>query len=161
MHMNTHVLMISLNTEKGNGNILLSENVTITMELQTPGLSSPVCYSMHPLTAELTSVAAQPINATHAACSCNHLTSFAILMGVTKSAEESNLALDIVSYASCSLSILSLLLSFITFVSFDALKSDRNTIHANLVVCLGFGQLLFLLGVDRTDNKVRGHYCDT
>ena len=155
--MNTHILMISLNMKKRNGDILLSENVTITMELQTQGLSSPVCYSMHPLTAELTSegCTAQPINATHAACSCNHLTSFAILMSVTKSAEEPDLVLDIVSYVSCSLSILFFLLSFITFVSFDALKSDPSTIHANLVVCLGFGQLLFLLGIDRTQNKVR------
>ena len=127
------------------------------MKLQAPGLSSPVCYSMQPKTTELTPMGctAQSINATHAACSCNHLTSFVILMSVTKSAEESSLALDIVSYVSCSLSVVFLLLSFVTFVSFASLRSDRNAIHSQLAVCLGLGQLLFLVGIGRTQSKVR------
>ena len=154
---NTLVMMISVNTKTPIKR--LSKNVTIFMKLQDPGLSSPVCYSMQTKTAELTPTGctARSINATHATCSCNHLTSFVILMSVTKSADEksASLALDIVSYVSCSLSVLFLLLSFITFVSFAALKSDRNTIHTHLVVCLGFGQLLFLVGIDRTESKVR------
>ena len=154
---NTLVMMISVNTKTPIKR--LSKNVTIIMKMQDPGLSSPVCYSLHPKTAELipTGCTARSINATHATCSCNHLTSFVILMSVTKSADEksTSLALDIVSYVSCSLSVLFLLLSFITFVSFAALKSDRNTIHTHLVVCLGLGQLLFLVGTDRTESKVR------
>ena len=158
---NTLVMLISVNTKTPV--VFLSKNVTITMKLQALDLSSPVCYSMQPKTTELTPMGctAQSINATHAACSCNHLTSFVILMSIAKSAEDSSLALDIVSYVSCSLSVLFLLLSFITFVSFAALKSDLNTIHTNLVVCLGLGQLLFLVGVDRTQDKVSIHYCST
>ena len=154
---NTLVMMISMNTKTPIKR--RSKNVTITMKLQDPGLSSPVCYSLHPKTAELipTGCTAQSINATHATCSCNHLTSFVILMSVTKSADEksTSLALDIVSYVSCSLSVFFLLLSFVTFVSFAALKSDRNTIHTHLVVCLGLGQLLFLVGINLTQSKVR------
>ena len=159
--VDTLVMTISLNTKTPV--VFLSKNVTITMKLQDPGLSSPVCYSMQPKTAELTPTGctAQSINSTHAVCSCNHLTSFVILMSVSKSAEDSSLALDIVSYVSCSLSVLFLLISFITFVSFAALKSDLNTIHTNLVACLGLGQLLFLVGIDRTQNKVSIHYCST
>ena len=153
--VNTLVMTISVNTKTPV--VFLSKNVTITMKLQAPGLSSPVCYSMQPKTAELTPTGctAQSINATHATCSCNHLTSFVILMSITKSAEESSMALDIISYVSCSLSVLFLLLSFVTFVSFASLRSDRNTIHSQLAVCLGLGQLLFLVGIGRTQSKVR------
>ena len=152
---NTLVMMISANTKTPIKR--LSKNVTITMKMQAPGLSSPVCYSMQPKTSELTPTGctAQSINSTHAVCSCNHLTSFVILMSITKSAEESSLALDIISYVSCSLSVLFLLISFVTFVSFASLRSDRNTIHSQLAVCLGLGQLLFLVGIGRTQSKVR------
>ena len=152
---NTLVMTISMNTKTPIKR--LSKNVTITMKMQDPGLSSPVCYSLNPKATELipTGCTARSINATHATCSCNHLTSFVILMSVTKSAEESSLALDIVSYVSCSLSVLFLLLSFVTFVSFASLRSDRNTIHSQLAVCLGLGQLLFLVGIGRTQSKVR------
>lgn len=154
---NTDVLMISVNVTTM-GKIMLSSDVNVTLKLLSASLSSPVCYSMQPNSAEVLSAGCtlQSINNTHGVCSCNHLTSFAILMSVTEAAEKSSLALDIVSYVSCSLSILFLLLSFITFVSFAVLKSHRNTIHTNLVVCLALGQLLFLVGIDLVDDKVGG-----
>ncbi|XP_070208035.1 adhesion G protein-coupled receptor L2-like [Littorina saxatilis] len=152
--VNSPMLMITLNTET---TPQLSENVSMMFELyESTGDSVPACYSLTPKAAYALDPAGcttRRINVTHISCSCNHLTSFAILMSVTEAAEKSSLALDILSYICCSLSILFLFLSFLTFVSFKALESDRNTIHTNLVICLGLGQLVFLIGIDQVSNK--------
>ncbi|KAK7093254.1 hypothetical protein V1264_007043 [Littorina saxatilis] len=152
--VNSPMLMIMLNTET---TPQLSENVSMMFELyESTADSDPACYSLTPKAAYALDPAGcttRRINVTHISCSCNHLTSFAILMSVTEAAEKSSQALDILSYICCSLSILFLFLSFLTFVSFKALESDRNTIHINLVICLGLGQLLFLVGIDQVSNK--------
>ncbi|KAK7093252.1 hypothetical protein V1264_007041 [Littorina saxatilis] len=152
--VNSPILMITLNTET---TPQLTENVSIIFELyETTRGSEPGCYSLTPKAAYALDPAGcttRRINVTHISCSCNHLTSFAILMSVTVAAEKSSLALDILSYICCSLSILFLFLSFLTFVSFKALESDRNMIHTHLVICLGLGQLVFLIGIDQVSNK--------
>uniref|UniRef100_A0A2C9JN20 Uncharacterized protein n=1 Tax=Biomphalaria glabrata TaxID=6526 RepID=A0A2C9JN20_BIOGL len=94
-------------------------------------------------------------NATHTTCSCNHLTNFALLMDVTgvKLSEESELALRVITYVGCIISIVCLLLSWITFMVFKNLQCDRNTIHKNLVLCLLLAEIVFLAGIAQTEPK--------
>ena len=56
-------------------------------------------------------------NTTHTVCQCNHLTNFAILMDVhgTAISEAHEFGLAFVTYAGCIISIVCLLLAFITF----------------------------------------------
>ncbi|XP_036361147.1 adhesion G protein-coupled receptor L3 isoform X1 [Octopus sinensis] len=89
-------------------------------------------------------------------CRCNHLTNFAILMdveGIEISYTHQN-ALRIITYVGCSISMIGLFLSWITFNVVTAIRGERNSIHKNLVFCLFVAQLLFMIGVDRTTNKM-------
>ncbi|VDM38794.1 unnamed protein product [Toxocara canis] len=91
-------------------------------------------------------------------CSCDHLTSFAILMDVTGKLDitlgpESAAALNIITIVGCVLSIICLLLSFLVFTCFRSLWNVRNTIHRNLCLCLLIAELTFVVGIDRTENK--------
>lgn len=49
--------------------------------------------------------------------------------------------------------------SFVTCMSFcvsefRGARSDRNFIHVNLALAIGFAQITFLAGIDETGNKV-------
>ncbi|ESO92386.1 hypothetical protein LOTGIDRAFT_216894 [Lottia gigantea] len=89
-------------------------------------------------------------------CQCDHLTNFAILMdvkGVEMSVIHSSL-LRYITLVGCIISIICLLLCFITFNCFSAIQGERNSIHKNLVFCLFVAEILFLVGIDKTENKL-------
>ncbi|CAL1548473.1 unnamed protein product [Lymnaea stagnalis] len=95
-------------------------------------------------------------NSTHTTCECDHLTNFAILMDVTgtKLPEKHELALRVITFAGCVISIICLMLSWTTFMVFKNLQCDRNTIHKNLVLCLLLAEILFLGGIAQTEPKI-------
>ncbi|KAL5015993.1 hypothetical protein ScPMuIL_005582 [Solemya velum] len=97
-------------------------------------------------------------NQSHTSCECDHLTNFAVLMDVTgsstKIAAHHDLMLRAISIVGCTVSIICLALSFITFVAFKNLQCDRNTIHKNLVLCLLVAELIFLFGLSRSNDKI-------
>ncbi|XP_045158633.2 adhesion G protein-coupled receptor L1-like isoform X1 [Mercenaria mercenaria] len=89
-------------------------------------------------------------------CQCDHLTNFAVLMDVTgtKLNKWHRMSLQAITYVGCTVSIVCLLMCFISFSIFRNLQSDRNTIHKNLVLCLMLAELLFLFGIGQTQDKV-------
>ncbi|XP_060605244.1 adhesion G protein-coupled receptor L1-like isoform X2 [Ruditapes philippinarum] len=89
-------------------------------------------------------------------CECVHLTNFAVLMDVTgtKLNKWHRMSLQAITYVGCTISIVCLLMCFISFSIFRNLQSDRNTIHKNLVLCLMIAELLFLFGIGQTQNPV-------
>lgn len=64
--------------------------------------------------------------------------------------------LAIVTYSLVSLSLVSLLLTFSFLTCLKGLKSNTRGIHSNISVTLFFSELLFLLGINRTENQVCG-----
>lgn len=64
--------------------------------------------------------------------------------------------LAIVTYSLVSLSLVALLLTFSFLTCLKGLKSNTRGIHSNISVTLFFSELLFLLGINRTENQVRG-----
>ena len=40
------------------------------------------------------------------------------------------------------------------FFHFRSLDGERNSIHKNLVFCLFAAELIFIVGIDRTDDRV-------
>ncbi|XP_075061940.1 adhesion G protein-coupled receptor E3-like [Mixophyes fleayi] len=85
-------------------------------------------------------------------CSCNHLSSFAVIMapyGIEK-----NHGLTIVSHIGLSISLLCLCLSLLTFILCQSLRSIHTSVLTTLCGCLFLGQLLILVGLDQTTNKV-------
>uniref|UniRef100_A0A914E9N3 Latrophilin-3 n=1 Tax=Acrobeloides nanus TaxID=290746 RepID=A0A914E9N3_9BILA len=90
-------------------------------------------------------------------CTCNHLTSFAILMDITGSLDGLTganwIALDIITIIGCALSIICLILSVFVFTFFSSLYNARNTIHRNLCLTLLIAELIFVIGIDRVQNQ--------
>uniref|UniRef100_A0A673CBC2 Cadherin EGF LAG seven-pass G-type receptor 1a n=1 Tax=Sphaeramia orbicularis TaxID=375764 RepID=A0A673CBC2_9TELE len=91
-------------------------------------------------------------NSTHISCQCNHLTSFAVLMDISKREHGDVLPLKIVTYATVSVSLFLLLITFILLCLLHRLRSNLHAIHRNLVAGLFFSELVFLLGINQTDN---------
>uniref|UniRef100_A0A3B5B7U1 Cadherin EGF LAG seven-pass G-type receptor 1 n=1 Tax=Stegastes partitus TaxID=144197 RepID=A0A3B5B7U1_9TELE len=91
-------------------------------------------------------------NNSHISCQCNHMTSFAVLMDISKREHGDVLPLKIVTYTTVSVSLLLLLLTFILLCLLRRLRSNLHVIHRNLVAALFFSMLVFLLGINQTDN---------
>ncbi|XP_029969262.1 cadherin EGF LAG seven-pass G-type receptor 1 isoform X2 [Salarias fasciatus] len=91
-------------------------------------------------------------NSSHISCQCNHMTSFAVLMDISKREHGDVLPLKIVTYTMVSVSLFLLLLTFILLCLLRRLRSNLHAIHRNLVAALFFSELVFLLGINQTDN---------
>ncbi|XP_014677727.1 PREDICTED: latrophilin-3-like [Priapulus caudatus] len=140
----------------------LSEPILLTLKHIKPGLINPTCafWNFSDSTylgqwSDFGCVVASS-NATHTVCSCNHLTNFAVLMDITgiEISAANVLALDIITYIGCIVSIGCLLVCFLTFTFCRGLQNDRNTIHQNLSLCLLLAELVFVIGISQTENKV-------
>ncbi|KAK9889492.1 hypothetical protein WA026_004771 [Henosepilachna vigintioctopunctata] len=154
--LNSKVLCASLG--KGR-HIQLKEPVSLTFRhIHTENVTNPSCvfwdYSMNAWSNEGCHV--EFSNKTHTTCQCSHLTNFAILMDVQAILLPipHQIALQIITYVGCIISIICLILAVITFQIFRGLKGDRTTIHCNLCICLLFAEFLFLLGIEQTENKL-------
>jgi len=60
------------------------------------------------------------------------------------------LALSLITYIGISISLVALVLALVTFCSFAFLRSNRNFAHTNLVLSLILAELLFVVGIDKT-----------
>ncbi|XP_053324852.1 adhesion G protein-coupled receptor L4 [Spea bombifrons] len=95
-------------------------------------------------------------NVSHTSCKCNHLTHFAILM---TSSGPSQLAahqtvLTRITQLGIVVSLICLSLCIFTFFFFSEIQSTRITIHKNLCCALFLAELLFLIGINMTKNKL-------
>ncbi|KAM8930877.1 adhesion G protein-coupled receptor L4 isoform 1-T1 [Pelodytes ibericus] len=95
-------------------------------------------------------------NTTHTSCRCNHLTHFAILM--TSSGHSQVTAhqsiLTRITQLGIIISLICLSLCIFTFLFFSEIQSTRITIHKNLCCALFLAELLFLIGITMTKNKL-------
>ncbi|XP_071523917.1 latrophilin Cirl-like isoform X6 [Panulirus ornatus] len=154
--LNSRVLSASLGAGR---HIELSEPVVLTFTmLRTVNVTNPACVFWDYTTSSWSEEGCRVLryNTSHTVCECDHLTNFAVLMDVhaTPLAYPHQLALSIITYVGCVISIVCLLLATIVFHAFRGLKSDRTTIHKNLCVCLLIAETVFLAGVNQTDKPV-------
>nr|XP_023969548.1 adhesion G protein-coupled receptor E3-like isoform X1 [Chrysemys picta bellii] len=92
------------------------------------------------------------INSTHTNCSCDHLSSFAILMAPTTVTE--SYPLTIITYMGLSLSLLCLFLAILTFLLCRSIRNVSTSLHLQLCLCLFLADLLFLTTVTPTGSPV-------
>uniref|UniRef100_A0A8C8RZF4 Uncharacterized protein n=1 Tax=Pelusios castaneus TaxID=367368 RepID=A0A8C8RZF4_9SAUR len=90
-------------------------------------------------------------NRTHTTCSCDHLSSFALLMSRVTSRDSK--LLRVITYVGLTMSLLCLFLAILTFLLCHSIWNVSTSIHLQLSLCLFLANLLFLTGVDRTNNK--------
>ncbi|XP_065275294.1 adhesion G protein-coupled receptor E3-like [Emys orbicularis] len=91
-------------------------------------------------------------NSTHTTCTCNHLSSFAILMA--SHAIKESYPLTIITYVGLTLSLLCLFLAILTFLLCRSIRNVSTSLHLQLCLCLFLADLLFLTAVDSVTNKV-------
>eukprot|EP00062_Callorhinchus_milii_P009585 gi/632953584/ref/XP_007892498.1/ PREDICTED: cadherin EGF LAG seven-pass G-type receptor 2 [Callorhinchus milii] len=91
-------------------------------------------------------------NETHISCQCNHMTSFAVLMDISRRENGEILPLKLVTYTTVAISLGALLLSFLVLLFLRSLRSNQHSISKNMVVALFSSELIFLLGINQADN---------
>ncbi|XP_074059758.1 putative adhesion G protein-coupled receptor E4P isoform X2 [Macrotis lagotis] len=91
-------------------------------------------------------------NGTHTRCSCSHLSTFAVLMALTFQVEDK--VLTVITYLGLSLSLLCLFLAALTFLLCHTIQNISTSLHLQLSLCLFLADLLFLVGIDQTADKV-------
>ncbi|XP_041957474.1 adhesion G-protein coupled receptor D2 isoform X2 [Alosa sapidissima] len=80
-------------------------------------------------------------------CSCNHTTSFALLLQIyeVERSPGDEKTLQMLTFTGCGVSLCGLILTLILFTAVGVPKSDRTTVHKNLIVALAVAQLLLMI----------------
>lgn len=94
-------------------------------------------------------------NSTHTSCTCNHLTHFAILMSSNNSeVDVKDYILTRITQLGIIISLICLSMCIFTFWFFSEIQSTRTTIHKNLCCSLFLAELVFLIGINMSSNKL-------
>ncbi|XP_071119599.1 adhesion G protein-coupled receptor L3-like isoform X3 [Haliotis cracherodii] len=158
--VNSNIISASINNRE---EVKLFEPVEYTMQHLNPEVkSNPLCSYWKMDDSQKRGQWSQDgcsmiqTNNTHTTCKCNHLTNFAVLMDITgtKLSPGHILSLRIITLVGCIISIICLLLTWITFVAFKNLQCDRTTIHKHLVYSLMLAEIIFVVGIGQTDLKI-------
>uniref|UniRef100_A0A8C6TIQ3 Si:ch211-241f5.3 n=1 Tax=Neogobius melanostomus TaxID=47308 RepID=A0A8C6TIQ3_9GOBI len=91
-------------------------------------------------------------NLKNTVCSCNHLSSFAVLMALYE--VEDRFELQLITWVGLSLSLVCLFICILTFGLIRSIQSQRTKIHLHLSISLFLAYFIFLIGISRTENKV-------
>ncbi|XP_026518402.1 adhesion G protein-coupled receptor E3-like, partial [Terrapene carolina triunguis] len=90
-------------------------------------------------------------NSTYTNCSCDHLSSFAVLMAPTTVTE--SYTLTIITYVGLTLSLPCLFLAILTFLLCRSIRNVSTSLHLQLCLCLFLADLLFLTQVTCTGSQ--------
>ncbi|XP_051897947.1 adhesion G protein-coupled receptor E3-like isoform X2 [Pristis pectinata] len=93
-------------------------------------------------------------NSSHTRCQCHHLSSFAILMAFNKKLQGySQDALSTITFIGIPISLLCLLVALSTFTFCSQARNSVSATHTQLCLSLFLAELLFLVGINRTENR--------
>ncbi|XP_021344023.1 cadherin EGF LAG seven-pass G-type receptor 2-like isoform X2 [Mizuhopecten yessoensis] len=89
-------------------------------------------------------------------CSCDHMTSFGVLMDVADSeyVAKGAISLEVVSFIAIGITLICLFVAFFIFMCFKHLQSNANSILINLVFTIFISDLAFISGVYRTEPEL-------
>lgn len=154
--VNSRVLSASLGQGR---HIQLPEPVTLTFSLlRQENVTRPVCAFWDYTTSFWSDEGCDVLryNRSHVTCQCHHLTNFAVLMEEATGGvgEDPQAALRILVYVGCVVSLLCVAGSLLVFSVFRGLSSPRTAVHRHVCVCLTAAELVFMVGVWRTDAPV-------
>ncbi|TFK00729.1 izumo sperm-egg fusion protein 3 [Platysternon megacephalum] len=157
--INTPVVSISVHAEEQRGPRTLEKPVTVQFRLlETEERSKPICvfwnHSMLPGGAGGWSARGCELvfrNQSHVSCQCSHMTSFAVLMDISRRENGEILPLQTITYASVAVTLGSLLLTFLVLAGLRALHANQHSIRKNTAAALFLAELVFLLGINQAD----------
>ncbi|XP_030913129.1 adhesion G-protein coupled receptor D2 [Geospiza fortis] len=90
------------------------------------------------------------------ACFCNHTTNFAILLQVyeMERTTKEELTLQTLTFIGCGVSFCALTVTFVLFLVVGVPKSERMTVHKNLILALAAGEALLMVSELAKPNQV-------
>ncbi|XP_033374368.1 adhesion G-protein coupled receptor D2 [Parus major] len=90
------------------------------------------------------------------ACFCNHTTNFAVLLQVyeMERTTKEELTLQTLTFIGCGISFFALIVTFILFLVVRVPKSERTTVHKNLIFALAAGEALLMFSELAKTNQV-------
>ncbi|XP_053817914.1 adhesion G-protein coupled receptor D2 [Vidua chalybeata] len=90
------------------------------------------------------------------ACFCNHTTNFAILLQVyeMERTTKEEFTLQTLTFIGCGVSFCALIVTFILFLVVRVPKSERTTVHKNLILALAAGEALLMFSELAKANQV-------
>ncbi|NWU08112.1 AGRD2 protein, partial [Cephalopterus ornatus] len=90
------------------------------------------------------------------ACFCNHTTNFAVLLQVyeMQMTTKEEFTLRTLTLIGCGVSFCALIVTFILFLVVRVPKSERTTVHKNLIFALAAGEALFMFSELAKSNQV-------
>ncbi|KAF4797730.1 adhesion G protein-coupled receptor D2 [Turdus rufiventris] len=90
------------------------------------------------------------------ACFCNHTTNFAILLQVyeMQRTTKEEFTLQTLTFIGCGVSFCALIVTFILFLVVRVPKSERTTVHKNLILALAAGEALLMFSELAKTNQV-------
>ncbi|XP_020619385.1 adhesion G-protein coupled receptor G2-like [Orbicella faveolata] len=144
---------------------LLPKNVTISFTLEEPSKLDdiPICVFWDfdirsRFNGSWSNRGCTLVNKTNTkvVCTCNHLTNFAVLLqvGETKIPDRHQVALEVITYIGCGLSLVGETLTVLTYLVLINLKQEQCQIRLNLVIAIAVAQIIFLAGIDATSKQV-------
>ncbi|RMB99528.1 hypothetical protein DUI87_24265 [Hirundo rustica rustica] len=90
-------------------------------------------------------------NQSHVRCKCHHLTSFAVLMDISRRENGEVLPLAALTYGSLGVGLAGLALVVVSLGTLSRLHSNRHSIRRHGSAALLLAQLVFLLGINQAD----------
>ncbi|XP_064589329.1 cadherin EGF LAG seven-pass G-type receptor 2 isoform X4 [Zonotrichia leucophrys gambelii] len=163
--INTPVVSISVHTGGADGvggmgtPQVLAKPITLQFRLlETQERSKPICvFWNHSLwagsvggwSARGCEVAFR--NQSHVSCQCHHLTSFAVLMDISRRENGEVLPLAALTYGSLGVGLAGLALVVLALGTLRRLRSNRHSIRRHGTAALFLAQLVFLLGINQAD----------
>ncbi|XP_063997967.1 LOW QUALITY PROTEIN: adhesion G protein-coupled receptor L1 [Pogoniulus pusillus] len=159
--VNSQVIAASINKESSR--VFLIDPVVFTLpHLQAKNHFNANCsfwnYSERSMTGHWSTQGCRLLatNGTHTSCACSHLTNFAVLMAHRESypGRLNEVLLSVISWVGIVVALVCLGVSISALCCLRGLPSDRATIHKNLCISLFLAELIFLVGIDKTQYQV-------
>uniref|UniRef100_A0A8C2Z8Q9 Cadherin EGF LAG seven-pass G-type receptor 2 n=1 Tax=Cyclopterus lumpus TaxID=8103 RepID=A0A8C2Z8Q9_CYCLU len=91
-------------------------------------------------------------NSTHISCQCYHMTSFAVLMDISRRENGEILPIKILTWSTVGVTMGFLFLTTIFLLCLRAMQCNKTSIINNGGVALFLSELIFILGINQADN---------
>ncbi|KAL4663676.1 hypothetical protein H8957_016558, partial [Semnopithecus entellus] len=88
----------------------------------------------------------------HTVCSCNRMANLAVIMASGELTMD--FCLYVISHVGMIISLVCLVLAIATFLLCHSIQNHITYLHLHLCVCLLLAKILFLAGIDKTDNQM-------
>ncbi|RVE73479.1 hypothetical protein OJAV_G00049860 [Oryzias javanicus] len=157
--INTPVVSITVHDNDELLQHVLDKPITVQFRLvTTEERSKPICvFWNHSILAGSGGWSAKGCevvfrNSSHISCQCYHMTSFAVLMDVSRRENGEILPFKILTWSTAGMTLGFLFLTAVFLLSLRAMRCNKTSIINNGAVALFLSELVFILGINQADS---------